>query len=477
MGLPMRQPEGPAIRCAPTPSQARPRAPCRPPRRSVRTLGDRMGELCTPGMSVAVIENFDVAWASGFGIRKVGERAEVGPDTPFQAGSISKPVFALAVMRLCQDKRIDLDADIRTYLKSWQIPEGDDGWAPKVNLRQLLSHTAGTTVHGFPGYPAGGPWPSLTQVLDGAPPANTPPIFVDLIPGMQFRYSGGGTTIAQLAVTDLVGLAFPDLMCDLVFAPLGMENSSYEQPPSSRLADCAAVGHPLNGIPTSGGWHVYPEMAAAGLWTTASDLARLGAALMRGLRGETTGLCLSRESLCAMLCPQLPDQPKGSEFVGLGWLCSGDGDVFRFGHAGSNHGFLANLRLHPATGQGAAVMINSNQGWPLIEELFAAIEREYCWPDMAQATSATSIADQLAGTYRDSANRDFRIEPVGAWLLLRVGDQDPIRLMPPSNGVLSAQIPQIKVRLAPMSEGPPAITLTQGGRTFEAIRVPEKPHR
>ncbi|HEY6255942.1 MAG TPA: serine hydrolase domain-containing protein [Xanthobacteraceae bacterium] len=454
----------------------RPQGPIRPPQRSIRTLGDRMHELGTPGASVAVIENFEVAWASGFGVRNVGEHAAVQPDTAFQAGSISKPVFALAVMRLCQDKRIDLDADIRTYLKSWRMPEGDDGWAPRVNFRQLLSHTAGTTVHGFPGYPAGGSWPSLTQVLDGAPPANTPPIFVDLIPGMQFRYSGGGTTIAQLAVTDLVGLAFPDLMRELVLAPLGMEDSSYEQPPSSTLAGRAAVGHPLNGVPTPDGWHVYPEMAAAGLWTTAGDLAHLGAALMRGLRGEITGLGLSQESLAAMLRPQLPDQTKGSEFVGLAWFCAGDGDAFRFGHAGGNHGFLANLRLYPATGQGAAVMINSNQGWPLIEELLASIEREYRWPSIAQATSDTSIAAQLAGTYRDSADRVFRIEEAGAKLLLRVGDQAPIRLTPSSNGVLSAQIPQIKVRLAPTSEGSPAITLTQGGRTFEAIKVPEEAH-
>ena len=453
----------------------RPQGPNRLPQRSVRTLGDRMHELRTPGVSIAVIENFEVSWASGFGIRKMGERAEIAPDTPFQAGSISKPLFALAVMRLHQDKRIDLDADIGNYLKSWQMPEGDDGWAAKVNLRQLLSHTAGTTVHGFPGYPADGPWPSLTQVLDGTPPANTPPIFVDLIPGMQFRYSGGGTTIAQLAVTDLVASAFPDLMRELVLAPLGMEDSSYEQPPSS-MASRAAVSHPLNGIPTPGGWHVYPEMAAAGLWTTAGDLARLGAALMRGLRGEVTGLGLSRESLDAMLRPQLPDQPKGSDFVGLAWFCAGDGDAFRFGHAGGNHGFLANLRLYPATGQGAALMINSNQGWPLIEELLASIEREYCWPTMAQATSDTSIPDQLAGTYRDNSGRLLRIEQVDGRLLLRVGDQNPIRLMPSSNGVLSAKILQIKLRLAPTSEGPPAITLTQGGRTFEAIKMPDEPH-
>src|SRR6266481_7518086 len=381
----------------------RPEFPSRPPQRSVRTLRDRMTELCTPGVSVAVVNNFDVAWARGFGIREMGERAAVQPDTPFQAGSISKPVFALAVMRLCQDKRIDLDADIRTYLKSWEMPKGDDGWAPRVTLRQLLSHTAGTTVHGFPGYPAGGTWPSLAQILDGAPPGNTPPIFVDLIPGMQFRYSGGGTTIAQLAVTDLVGLSFPDLMRELVLAPLGMENSGFEQPPSSSLADRAAVGHPVNGVPTPDGWHVFPEMGAAGLWTTAGDLARLGRALMRGLRGEPLGLGLSRESLAAMLRPQLPDETKGGEFVGLGWFCTGEGDAFSFGHGGWNHGFLADLRLYPATGQGAAVMINSNQGWPLLEELFHSIEREYGWPTASQAmgdTPTTPRLDGFDGTYR-----------------------------------------------------------------------------
>jgi CubicO group peptidase (beta-lactamase class C family) len=273
-------------------------------------------------------------------------------------------------------------------------------------------------------------------------------------------------------VTDLVGSAFPDLMRDLVLAPLGMKHSSYEQPPSSTLADRAAVGHPWNGIPTPDGWHVHPEMAAAGLWSTAGDLARLGAALMRGLRGEITGLGLSQESLAAMLRPQLPDQPIGSDFVGLAWFCAGDGDAFRFGHTGGNHGFLANLRLHPATGQGAAVMINSNQGSPLIEELLASIEREYCWPAAAQAASVT-IADQLAGTYRDSTNRIFQIEQVGGRLQLRVGDQDPFRLIPFSNGVLSAQMLQTKVRLAPTPEGLPAIILTQGDRTFGAIRVPE----
>ena len=186
----------------------RPNGPVRPGQKGIRTLSERMAELHTSGASVAIIDNFEVAWAEGIGVRKAGADAAVLPNTTFQSGSISKPMFALAIMRLCQDKRMDLDADIRGYLKSWQLPQGDGGWTPKINLRQLLSHTVGTTVHGFPGYPPDGASPSLPQVLDGVLPANTLPVFFDLIPGLQFRYSGGGTTIAQLAATNLTGLSF-----------------------------------------------------------------------------------------------------------------------------------------------------------------------------------------------------------------------------------------------------------------------------
>lgn len=205
----------------------RPQAPCRRGQKSIRTLGERMADLGTPGASIAVIDYFELSWARGFGVRKQGDPAPVLVDTPFQVGSISKSVFALAAMRLAQDKRIDLDADIRDYLKSWRLPEGDGGWAPKITLRQLLSHTAGTTVHGFPGYPADLPAPSLPQVLDGAPPVNTLPVYVDLVPGLQFRYSGGGTSIAQLALTDFLGRPFPELMRELVLAPLDMADSGY----------------------------------------------------------------------------------------------------------------------------------------------------------------------------------------------------------------------------------------------------------
>jgi CubicO group peptidase (beta-lactamase class C family) len=451
----------------------RPQAPCRPGQKSIRTLTERMAELATPGVSIAVIDDFDIAWARGFGVRKQGESAPVLVDTPFQVGSISKPVFAVAAMRLAQDKQIDLDADIRDYLKSWRLPEGDDGWAPKITLRQLLSHTAGTTVHGFPGYPPGQPAPSLPQVLDGTPPANTLPVYVDLVPGLQFRYSGGGTSIAQLALTDIFGRPFPDLMRELVLAPLEMANSGYEQPPPPRLADRAALAHPFNAVPSPGGWHIYPEMAAAGLWTTARDIARLGVDVLRGLRGEASRLGLSQKSLAEMVRPPLPNHVAGTDFVGLGWFCFGKDEAFRFGHGGGNHGFLADARFYPATGQGAVVIINSNQGWPLLEELIKSLEREYRWPMPAPAAIGAATATGIEGAYRDDAGRAFHLRRIDGTLLLQIGDQDAIGLSLETNGLFSAKVPQISLRVAPAADGALTLHLTQGGKTFEAARLPD----
>src|SRR5262249_46759440 len=252
---------------------------------------------------------------------------------PSQAGSISKPVCALAVMRLVEQGTLDLDVDVNGYLSSWRAP-ANGGWQPRITLRQLLSHTAGTTVHGFRGYPASGPWPTPLQVLQGVPPANTPEVIVDLMPGLAFCYSGGGTTIAQQVVVDVLGRPFPELMRELIFDPLGMVDSTFEQPLPAAMAACAATAHPLNGQPLAGGWNVYPEMAAAGLWTTAADLSRLAVALVQAVREEQSALPLKTETVAAMLRPQLADERIGEHFVGLGWYCSGEGEDFCFGHSG-----------------------------------------------------------------------------------------------------------------------------------------------
>jgi CubicO group peptidase (beta-lactamase class C family) len=190
-----------------------------------------------PGLSVAVFDDFRVVWAKTYGVKEVGKPDRVTVDTLFQAGSISKPVAAIAALHHVERGMLSLDADINAKLVSWKVPENEFTRTEKVTLRRLLSHSAGLTVHGFPGYAVTDPVPTLVQVLDGVKPANTAPVRVDVVPGSTFRYSGGGTTVVQLALVDQLGKPFPQIMSETVFTKLGLANSTYEQPlPPGRAA-------------------------------------------------------------------------------------------------------------------------------------------------------------------------------------------------------------------------------------------------
>jgi CubicO group peptidase (beta-lactamase class C family) len=336
-----------------------------------------------------------------------------------------------------------------------------------------LSHTAGTTVHGFEGYSTTALRPTPIETLNGIPPANNSAIVVDAIPGLQARYSGGGTTIAQQVVTDVSGQPLPELMRELVLDPLEMTHSTFEQPLPARFTPSAAVAHSWNGEPVHGGWHVYPEMAAAGLWTTADDLARLGVELMRILRGDDSSLGLDRDAISAMLRPQLPDQRAGQEFWGLGWLCNADGDAFRFGHGGRNNGYVSVITLLPARGQGAVVLLNSSRGFPLRSEIVAAIGRQYGWPPVenVQTIAPTLSHDDYTGVYSDPQGFTFHVTQTEQELRLNFGDQMPLALRPVSSmefvvGALDAQ-----VRFA-ASEDNSIISMTviQGGKVITASR-------
>jgi len=224
-----------------------------------RNLSDRMRQLHTPGVSIAVINNGEIEWARGFGIADDRTRDSVGVETLFQAGSVSKPTFALGVMRLKEKGLINLDRDVNEYLTSWKVPPVE-GWQPTITLRQLLSHTAGLTVHGFPGYLKTEPIPTVPQILNGEPPSNTPEVRINILPGTTFRYSGGGITVAQLLVTDLLKKPFPEFMREEVFAPLKLRHSTYMQPLPDSLTAIASTGFPNKAQPIKGRFHIYPEM-------------------------------------------------------------------------------------------------------------------------------------------------------------------------------------------------------------------------
>ncbi|HEX5435701.1 MAG TPA: serine hydrolase domain-containing protein [Gemmatimonadaceae bacterium] len=335
------------------------------------SIRDRMEHYSVPGMSIAVINDGKVEWASGYGVKRVGSSDSVTTSTRFQAASISKPVAATAALRLVEEGRLDLDGNVNDRLRSWRVPENQFTAKQPVTLREILSHTAGLTVHGFPGYAAGDAVPSAIDVLDGK--GNTAPVRVNMVPGTRWRYSGGGYIVAQVLMQDVTGEPFATLMKRLVLDPLGMTQSTYVQPLPERLSDSAAVAYRSDGDAVEGRWHTYPEQAAAGLWTTPSDLARFALGIRAAYLGEA-GAILKQATAREMLTEVMGG-------YGLGVAVEGAGDSLRFSHGGANEGYRAFFVLHPITGDGVAVMTNSDNGYALCMEVIRAVARVYGWPD------------------------------------------------------------------------------------------------
>jgi CubicO group peptidase (beta-lactamase class C family)/putative intracellular protease/amidase/DNA-directed RNA polymerase subunit RPC12/RpoP len=349
------------------------------------TLQDVMALYKVPGLSVAVIDDFKIAWAKGYGVTEAGGNVAATPRTLFQAGSVSKPVAAVGALALVEQGKLHLDEDVNARLKSWRVPENEFTRQQKVTLRRILSHTAGLTVHFFPGYTVGEPVPSLVQVLDGAKPANTAPVRVDRTPGGDWHYSGGGTLVEQQLMIDVTGKPFPELMKGLVFDKLGMNDSTYEQPlPAARAAQ-AASGTYANGTAVRGKWHVYPEMAAGGLWTTPSDLARLAIEVALSRQGKANRV-LSADTAHEMLKPQfgrVREMSLGNrqhpDAMGLGWFLGGPTRPAVFGHIGDDAGFQAMCVMSADAGQGVVVMANSANGILIGDYLADSIATEYHW--------------------------------------------------------------------------------------------------
>ena len=341
------------------------------------TLQALMQRFRVPGMSIAVIHDGKIHWAKGYGVADVETGQPVDTGTVFQAASISKPVFAMSVVKLAQEGRVSLDADVNTYLKSWRVPASEFTRVQPVTLRSLLSHTSGATDgFGFPGYDPSVQRPTLVQILNGGPPSNTGPVRFGRPPYAGFQYSGGGLTLAQLAIEDFTGRPFAEFMRETVLAPAGMGNSSYEQPISTALAARAARAH--NGAGRRSGqapWHIYPEQAAAGLWTTPSDLARFAIEVQRAIQGPK-GAVLSQAFAREMIAPT------GAGDYAIGLAVTKEGQGWYFGHGGSNWGFQCQVYGHVRKGYGLAIMTNGDAGGIVIREIWQRIAAAYDWDSL-----------------------------------------------------------------------------------------------
>jgi CubicO group peptidase (beta-lactamase class C family) len=392
-------------------------------------IADRMREHKVPAVSIAVFDNYQLQWTKAYGLADVelGQRAT--DETIFLAGSISKSVNALAVLLASADGTLALDQPINELLESWKLPDNELTRASPVTLRRLLSHSAGTTVHGFPGYAAGEAIPTIQQILDGKPPANTGAVRVDLAPGTRFRYSGGGTTISQLALTERSKRPYPDILADRVLRPLGMVHSTFEQAlPPDRLPH-AAAGYNRSGAVIPGKRHAYPEMAAAGLWTTPSDLARffVEIALARANRSSRIP-----GAIATQMTTKVIDEPGGNA-LGLGVFLTDRNGVKFFGHGGADEGFQANAVVSLDGGHGVIVMANSDNGFAIFEEIERAVFAEYGWPGADRPIVRVALEPaqraRFVGQFLDGP-APFAIVDQGGQLALRAPFDNPIELVP-----------------------------------------------
>ncbi|MEZ0207501.1 serine hydrolase [Ideonella sp.] len=373
------------------------------------SLAERMRHYGVPGVTLTVVNNGSIAWTRTYGLADREAGTPMTASTLLLAGSVSKPVAAYGALRMVQAGELNLQQPVNARLKSWQIPANEFTDKVPVTLAHLLSHTGGLTVHGFNGYTAGTPFPDTVAILNGAAPANSAPVRVDLLPGSAWRYSGGGYTVAQLLMADVAQQSFPVLMQQRVLGPLGMVDSSFSNPLPPAQLPRAAAGVLPDGSALTGKRNTYPEMAAAGLWTTSQDLARFLIEIQQALKGQSPRLSAALAQ--DMLTPRL-----GSGYgLGLG-MPDFDGQKY-FAHGGWDEGFCTMLIGSQTSGQGVVVMINANQP-ALMSELQQAVAFAYGWPGVKDRAALPTSAQALA-----SAPGRYRVNGEQVAVVTRDGDR------------------------------------------------------
>jgi CubicO group peptidase (beta-lactamase class C family) len=370
------------------------------------TIPARMAHYKVPGLTIAVIKDYQLDWAKGYGYADVSENRKVTEETLFQAASISKSLNAMGLLKLAQDGNIDLNSDINTYLKGWKFPYDDFSKGKKITISNLLSHTAGLSVHGFRGYGPHEPIPGLVDILEGKSPANSDAVRSMFEPGTAMQYSGGGTSITQLIVTDVTNTPYDVFMTAKVLAPLEMDNSFFTQPPPEAKRSVLATAYHQDGSEVNGKFHIYPEQAAAGLWTNPTDLAKYIIETQLSLEGKSAKV-LDQSFTKTRLSPFVNN-------VGFGVFISKTGNSEYFGHDGANNGFRCAYLGSMKDGNGVVVMVNSDNG-AIVQEVVNSVFSVYGWEEFKPiekkiATLTPQQWKSLDGRYELESDPNLRLQ-------------------------------------------------------------------
>jgi len=345
-----------------------------------QSLEERLAHYNVPGCALTIIEDYEVTRPVTFGTRASNGKDKVDGSTLFQAASISKMVFAALVLRLVEMKHLDLDTDVHTYLQGYTLKDRL-GRKTSCTLRQLLSHTGGTNVHGFRGYTDHSHYLDETAILEGRSSVNSRPLYKVRKDAGRFKYSGGGTTLAQKSICDALGEPLDVLMERFILKPLKMNRSTMMQPlPAS--VDNVAHGHTQNRKKIKNNYRYHPEKAAAGLWTTSYELALFGKALMESYEGRHE--FMGRPSLQTMAEPVtdkniLKNRPDLR--AGVGCFVNDTAGRLVICHSGSNAGYVCDAAFSLTSGQGYVIMLNADEGAPLLKEFGDAFTRIFFGDD------------------------------------------------------------------------------------------------
>ena len=405
------------------------------------SLVERMKFYHVKGVSIAVIKDYKIEWARGYGWADSSEHRPVATSTLFQAGSISKSLNSLGVLKLVQSGKLNLYSDINDFLKSWKFPYDSLSHGKKITIANLLSHSAGLTQHGFPGYEKGDSIPTLVQILDGKHPSNTFAVRSAFEPSLKFQYSGGGTIISQLIVQDNSNLPYDKFMWENVLKQIGMYSSSYTQPPVKENQNKLATAYYTNGQEVKGKYHIYPEQAAAGLWTTPTDLAKFIIESQLSIQGKSNKV-LSQEMTKRWLTPYVDST------LALGVFIETRGGQKYFGHSGQDEGFVGRYWGSFDGGNGVVVMSNTDD-ISIVNEIINSVASVYSWKDfytpmviknlkvdnaiLNSYVGQYQINSQSEGQYNLTPSSIFTISKEGHQLKAQAAGQEMIKIYPVSD--------------------------------------------
>ncbi|MDB5129628.1 serine hydrolase [Mucilaginibacter sp.] len=415
------------------------------------TIEERMKHYKLNGVSVAVIHNYKIAWAKGYGWADAAKKIPVTDKTLFQAASISKSLNAIGVLKLVQDGKLDPDKDINQYLTSWKFPYDSVAKNKKITTKNLLSHTAGLNVHGFGGYSNKDTIPTIVQILNGTKPANSDPIRSMFEPGLRSEYSGGGITISQMILMDITHQPYDKFMYEQVLKPMGMTNSTYTQPPVNVKPELLATAYRDNGTEIEGKYNIYPEQAAAGLWTNPTDLSKYIIETQLAYQGKSSKV-LNQATTKLRLTPYLDKAAALGVFID-----DLDGTKY-FQHGGANEGFRCQYFGSLEGGNGVVVMVNSDEG-SITNEIINSIAKVYNFKGLYRSKVYKEVAVDSAvlqsyvGKYEMRPGFNLSITREGNKLYGQATGQGKLDLFPEAQNKFFLKIAPIEIEFIKNDKG------------------------